>query len=90
MYIRFGIGLYRQIVGIPMGTNGAPLVADSFLFCYECHFINSLSEVNKTNDIRNRLNSRYLGDLLDIDTPYVEGMINQIIIYPPELQLNRN
>ena len=24
--------LYRQIVGIPMGTNCAPLVADLFLF----------------------------------------------------------
>ena len=30
-YIRFGSKLYRQIVGIPMGTNCAPLVAD--LFC---------------------------------------------------------
>ena len=32
IYIRFGSKLYRQIVGIPMGT---PLVADLFLFCYE-------------------------------------------------------
>ena len=30
MYIRFGTKLYRQIVGIPMGTNCAPLVADLF------------------------------------------------------------
>ena len=29
-YIRFGTKLYRQIVGIPMGTNCAPLVADLF------------------------------------------------------------
>ena len=28
IYIRFGRKLYRQIVGIPMGTNCAPLVAD--------------------------------------------------------------
>ena len=36
MFIRFGSKLYhsRQIVGIPMGTNCAPLVADLFLFCY--------------------------------------------------------
>ena len=27
--------LYRQIVGIPMGTNCAPLVADLVLYCYE-------------------------------------------------------
>ena len=30
IYIRFGTELYRQIVGIPMGTNCAPLVADLF------------------------------------------------------------
>ena len=34
-YIRFGSKLYRQIVGIPMGTNCAPLVADLFLFWFE-------------------------------------------------------
>ena len=32
IYIRFGTKLYRQIVGIPMGTNCAPLVADLFFF----------------------------------------------------------
>ena len=37
--------LYRQIVGIPMATNGAPLVADLFLFCYERDFMTSLSDV---------------------------------------------
>ena len=35
IYIRFGSKLYRQIVGIPMGTNCAHLLADLFLFCYE-------------------------------------------------------
>ena len=28
IFIRFGSKLYKQIVGIPMGTNCAPLVAD--------------------------------------------------------------
>ena len=31
IYLRFGSKLYRQIVGIPMGTNYAPLVADLFV-----------------------------------------------------------
>ena len=39
IYIRFGTKLYRQIVGIPMGTNCAPLVADLFLYCYERDFM---------------------------------------------------
>ena len=43
IYIGYGFKLYRQIVGIPMGTNGAPLVAD-LLSCYEGYFMLSLSE----------------------------------------------
>ena len=35
IFIQFATKLYRQVVGIPMGTNCAPLVADLFLFCYE-------------------------------------------------------
>ena len=38
IFIRFGTKLYRQTIGIPMGTNCAPLVADLFLFCYERYF----------------------------------------------------
>ena len=30
--------------------------------------------------------SRYLDNLLNIDNPYFDGMVNKI--YPPELQLN--
>ena len=39
IYIIFGNKLYRQIVGIPMGTNCDPLVTDLFLFCYERDFM---------------------------------------------------
>ena len=45
IYIRFGTKLYKQIVGIPMGTNCAPLVVDLFLFGYERDFMRSLSDV---------------------------------------------
>ena len=51
IYIRFDSKLYRQIVGIPMGTNCAPLVADLFLFCYERDFMLSLSEENQSGVI---------------------------------------
>ena len=88
IYIRYGIKLYRQIVGIPMGTNCAPLVADLFLFCYERDFMTSLSDVKQAKIIEAfKSTSRYLDDLLDIDNPYFEGMVNRI--YPPELQLNK-
>ena len=78
--------LYRQIVGIPMGTNCAPLVADLFLFCYERDFMLSLSDNNQT-DIIEAFNStsRYLDDLLNIANQYFEQMVGQI--YPTELKL---
>ena len=45
IYIRFGSMLYRQNVGILMGTNcPPPLVADLFLFCYERDFMKSLTK----------------------------------------------
>ena len=47
--IRFCSKLYRQTVGIPMCTNCAPLVADLNLFCYERHFMLSLSDNNQTD-----------------------------------------
>ena len=43
IFIRFDSKLYRQIVGIPMGTNCAPLVADLYLFCYERNFLLTLT-----------------------------------------------
>ena len=88
IYIRFGTKLYRQIVGIPMGTNCAPLVADLFLFCYERDFMTSLSDVKQAEIIEAfKSTSRYLDDLLNIENPYFEGMVNRI--YPPELKLNK-
>ena len=86
IFIRFGSKLYRQIIGIPMGTNCASLVADLFLFCYERDFMLSLSDNNQT-DIIEAFNStsRYFDDLLNIDNTYFEQMVGQI--YPTELQL---
>ena len=85
--IRFGFKLYRQIVGIPMGTICAPLVADLFLFCYERDFMLSLSDDNQF-DVLEAFNStsRYLDNLLNIDNNFFHSMGNRI--YHSELQLN--
>ena len=42
IYVRFGGQLSRQMVGIPMGTNCAPLLADLFLYSYENEFLDKL------------------------------------------------
>ena len=44
IFIRFDTKLYRQVVGIPMGTYCAPVVADLFLFCYARDFMMSPSD----------------------------------------------
>ena len=79
IFIRFGPKLYRQTIGIPMGTNCAPLVADVFLFCYERDFMMSLSRENQA-DIIEAFNStsRYLDDLLNIDNIYFDQMVDRI------------
>ena len=60
-YLRFATKLYRQIVGFPMGTYCAPLVAVLFSFCYERDFVKSLSDDNRA-DIIEAFNwtSRYM------------------------------
>ena len=68
IFIRFGTNLYRQVVGISMGTNCAPLAADLFLIFYERDFMMSLSD-DKQADVNNALStmSRYLDDILDLN-----------------------
>ena len=87
-FIRCGTKLYWQTIGIPMGTNCAPLVADLFCICYERDFMKSLSRENQA-DIIEAFNStlRYLDDLINIHNIYFDQMVDQI--YPTELQLNR-
>ena len=42
IYVQFDGMVYQQIVGIPMGTNYAPLIADLFLHCYARDFMSDL------------------------------------------------
>jgi hypothetical protein len=39
--------VFQQTVGIPMGTNCAPLLADLFLYSYEADFIHGLLKKNE-------------------------------------------
>ena len=82
---------YFVVVGIPMGINCAPFVAD--LFCSVMRetsrdFMLSLSEDNQS-DVIEAFNStsRYLNDLLNIDSNVFDSMVNHI--YPSGLQLNK-
>ena len=88
-FVRFGENVYKQIIGIPMGTNCAPLIADLFLFCYERDFMKTLQTNNKFDiiDIFNNT-SCYLDDILNINNPLFDSFIADI--YPKELKLNKS
>jgi hypothetical protein len=42
IFVMFGGRVFQQTVGIPMGTNCAPLLANLFLYSYEADFIQGL------------------------------------------------
>ena len=86
IFIRFGLKLYRQILGISIATNCASLVAALHLFCYERDFMLYLSQ-NDQADVIEAFNStsRYLDDSLNIINPYFEHMVDRI--YPTELHI---
>jgi len=66
-----GIDIYKQVTGIRMGANYAPLVADLFLFCYKSEFMKNLSKSNDLNSIETFNNTyRYLDDLCSLTILY--------------------
>ena len=42
IFVVYAGKVFQQTVGIPMGTNCAPLLADIFLYSYEAEYIQSL------------------------------------------------
>ena len=47
IYVTFGGLHFRQVIGIPMGTNCVPLLADLFLYSYESEFLDKLIRANE-------------------------------------------
>ena len=89
IFVRFGDSVYRQIIGIPMGTNCAPLIADLFLYCYELQFMTKISKDPSKQHLINKFNNtfRYLDDILALNNDDFSMYINEI--YPVELTLNK-
>ena len=42
IFVQFGGHLFHQMIGIPMGANCAPLLADLFLYSYENKFLDNM------------------------------------------------
>ena len=86
IFVVFGGKVFQQIVGIPMCTNGAPLLADILLYSYEAEFIQSLLSTGKKKIAsRFEFTYRYIDDVLSINNPDFENFLGQM--YPADLEI---
>ena len=87
IYVNIGNRIYRQCVGIPMGTDCAPLLANLFLFFYEYRYMRNLIKTNLVLAKRFNNTMRYIDDLLTLNNLSFQAAITDI--YPHELQLKK-
>ena len=86
IFVTFGGEIFQQRVGIPMGTNCAPLLADLFLYSYETEFLQELVKNKKIKEARSfNLTFRYIDDVLSVNNKTFARWIPSI--YPPELEI---
>jgi hypothetical protein len=82
----FGDQVFQQSVGIPMGTNCVPLLADLFLYSYEADFVEKLlPDNNKTLAVSFNHTFRYIDDILSINDHNSHYYVH--LIYPDELEI---
>jgi len=87
-YFSLGNKLFKQVIGIPMGSDPAPFLANLFLHYYENKWIrtNKKRDINKVRRFTNVF--RFIDDLVAInDNGEFERCYSEI--YPPELELKK-
>ena len=86
IFVVFVGKVFQQIIGIPMGTNCAPLLADLFLYSYEAEFIQSLLSAGRKRLVSQfNVTYRYIDYVLSINNPDFENYLSQM--YPSELEI---
>ena len=85
IYVRFVGSVFRQVIGIPMGTNSAPLLADLFLHTFEYDFMVKTMKQDITKAIQFSNTFRYIDDLFGANNVDFGNYISAI--YPSELEL---
>lgn len=81
IYVEFGGKIFQQTIGIPMGTNCAPLLADLFLFSYEAEFVEELVKSGH-RDLAKAFNFtfRYIDDVLSLNNKKFIDYVHRIPI----------
>ena len=87
IYVRFCGQLFRQMVGIPIGTNCDPLLANLFLYSYENEFLDKLIKEGKRKFARKfNLSYCYADDLISFNNKRFKEFISDI--YPKEITIS--
>ena len=87
-FFTLGSKLFRQVIGIPMGSDPAPFMANLFLYYYESRWVKSLKKVSLQRARKYSNCFRFIDDLFIInDDGEFERSFREI--YPPELDLNK-
>ena len=80
--------LFRQVIGIPMGTNCAPLLADLFLYSYENEFLDDMIRSGHRRLARSfNLCYRYIDDLIVFNNKKFLEYLKEI--YPSQLTVEK-
>ena len=84
IFVQFGGRVFQQTIGIPMGTNCAPLLADLFLHSYEADFLQwLLDKKDRKLALSFNLTFRYIDDVLSLNNPRVGDFLH--LVYPKNL-----
>ena len=83
--VSFGSSVFRQVVGVPVGANSAPLLADLFLRAFEYDFMVRTMKHGITGASQFGGTFRCIGDLLGVGSVDFGNCISAIC--PPELRL---
>ena len=87
IYVRFGGQFFRQMIGIPMGTDCAPLLADVFLYSCKSECLGKLVKEGKRKLARKfNLSYRYIDDLISFNNKRFKNFISDI--YPKKLTIS--
>eukprot|EP00123_Amoebidium_parasiticum_P019058 comp24335_c0_seq5/m.46115 comp24335_c0_seq5/g.46115 ORF comp24335_c0_seq5/g.46115 comp24335_c0_seq5/m.46115 type:complete len:939 (-) comp24335_c0_seq5:29-2845(-) len=72
IYVVFGDTLYKQDIGIPMGTNCAVFLANFYLFTYELDFVRKLIAHERIDVLVDfQFTRRYIDDLISLHNPRI-------------------